>query len=133
MYPQNTCLESDWKLFRKRVPVWQERYMGRLIEEYRAILESEESSSEKIWALEKQIRQDKKAPGVIVDMRRSTMRLELMQILFQGVIQPSDLEGFSQELRDGLTFVMQKYSGQGVWKGNGPGRRITLAGVCAFL
>ena len=60
MYPQNTCLESDWKLFRKRVPVWQERYMGRLMEEYRAILESEESSSEKSWALEKRIRQDKK-------------------------------------------------------------------------
>lgn len=55
-----------------------------------------------------------KSPSVIVDMRRSTMRLELMQMLFQGVIQPSDLEGFSQELRDGLTFVMQKYSGQGV-------------------
>ena len=114
MYPQNTCRESYWKLFRKRVSVWQERYMGRLIEEYRAILESEESSSEKIWALEKRIRQDKKSPGVIVDMRRSTMRLELMQMLFQGVIQPSDLEGFSQELRDDLTFVMQKYSGQGV-------------------
>lgn len=114
MYPQNTCLESDWKLFRKRVPVWQERYMGRLIEEYRAILESEESSSEKFWALEKRIRQDKKSPGVVVNMRRSTMRLELMQMLFQGVIQPIDLEGFSQELRAGLTFVMQKYSGQGV-------------------
>ena len=41
------------------------------------------------------------------------MRLELMQMLFQGVIRPSDLEGFSQELRDGLIFVMQKYSGQG--------------------
>ena len=113
MYQQNTCLESDWKLFRKRVPVWQERYMGRLIEEYRSIMESEKLSSEKFWAMEKRIRQDKKSPGVIVDMRRSTMRLELMQMLSQGVIQPSDLEGFSQELRDGLTFVMQKYSGQG--------------------
>ena len=41
------------------------------------------------------------------------MRLELMQMLFQGVIRPSDSEGFSQELRDGLIFVMQKYSGQG--------------------
>ena len=113
MYSQNTCLESDWKLFRKRVPVWQERYMGRLIEEYRSIMESEKLSSEKFWALEKRIRQDKKSPGVIVDMRRGTMQLELMHMLFQGVIQPSDLEGFSQELRDGLTFVMQKYSGQG--------------------
>ncbi len=100
MYPQNDCLESDWKLFRKRIPVWQERYMGRLMEEYRAILDSEKLPSEKFWALEKQIRQDKKSPGVIVDMRRSTMRLELIQMLFQGVIQFGDLEGLSQELRD---------------------------------
>ncbi len=111
MYPQNTCLESDWKLFRKRVPVWQERYVGRLMEEYRAILDSEESSSEKFWALEKRIRQDKKSLGVIVDMRRSTVQVELLQMLLQGVIQPSDLEGFSQELRDSLTFIMQIYSG----------------------
>ena len=85
--------------------------MGRLMEEYRAILDSEESSSEKFWALEKRIRQDKKSPGVIVDMRRSTMQVEFLQMLLQGVIQPSDLEGFSQELRDSLTFIMQIYSG----------------------
>lgn len=76
MYPQNTCLESDWKLFRKRVPVWQERYMGRLMEEYRAILESEESSSEKFWALEKRIRQDKKAPGVTFVFSINAQELE---------------------------------------------------------
>ena len=50
----------------------------------------------------------------MIDMRRSTMRLELMQMLFQGVIQLSDLEGFSQELRDSLAFGMQMYSGQEV-------------------
>lgn len=100
MYPQNDCLESDWKLFRKRVPVWQERYMERLMQEYRSILESEKLPSEKFWALEKRIRQDQKSPGVMINMRRSTMRDELMQMLFQGVIRPGDLEGFSQELRD---------------------------------
>ena len=113
MYPQNTCLESDWKLFRKQTPVWQESYMERLMEEYREILESEEVPAEKFRTLEKRIRQDKKSPGVMIDMRRSTMRLELMQMLFQGVIQLSDLEGFSQELRDSLAFGMQMYSGQG--------------------
>ena len=25
--------EADWKLFRKRLPIWQERYMEKLIEE----------------------------------------------------------------------------------------------------
>ena len=47
MYSQYDCLESDWKLFRKRIPVWQERYMGRLVQEYRAILDSGKLSSEK--------------------------------------------------------------------------------------
>ena len=87
--------------------------MERLMEEYREILESEEVPAEKFRTLEKRIQQDKKSPGVMIDMRRSTMRLELMQMLFQGVIQPSDLEGFSQELRDSLAFGMQMYSGQG--------------------
>lgn len=114
MYPQNTCLESDWKLFRKRVPVWQERYMERLMEEYREILESEEVPAEKFRTLEKRIHQDKKSPGVVIDMRRSTMRDELLQMLFQGVIQLGDLEEFSQELRDSLAFGMQMYSGQEV-------------------
>ena len=29
------CTEADWKLFRKRLPEWQERYMEKLIEEYK--------------------------------------------------------------------------------------------------
>jgi hypothetical protein len=27
--------EKDWKLFRSRLPGWQEAYMGKLIEEYK--------------------------------------------------------------------------------------------------
>ena len=65
MYPQNDCLESDWKLFRKRIPVWQERYMGRLMEEYRAILDSEKLSTEKIRTLEKRLRQTNCLPGLV--------------------------------------------------------------------
>ena len=72
MYPQNDCLESDWKLFRKRVPVWQENYMAKLVEEYREILDSEKSPSEKFGALEGRIREDRKCPDVVIDMRRST-------------------------------------------------------------
>ena len=102
MYPQNDCLESDWKLFRKRVPVWQENYMAKLMEEYREILDSEKSPSEKFWALENRLLEDRKCPGVVIDLRRSTMRNALFRMLSQGVIQHGDLEGFSQELRDSL-------------------------------
>ena len=29
---------ADWKLFRERLPEWQENYMARLCDEYAAIL-----------------------------------------------------------------------------------------------
>lgn len=31
-------LESDWKLFRKKIPGWQAAYMERLVQEYVAFL-----------------------------------------------------------------------------------------------
>ena len=30
--------ESDWKLFRKKLPEWQEAYMGKLNQEYLAFI-----------------------------------------------------------------------------------------------
>ena len=42
--------KSDWKLFRERIPEWQENYMGRLIEEYMR-------KSEALWDILTLIRQ----------------------------------------------------------------------------
>ena len=50
--------EKDWKLFRSKLPGWQETYMERIIEEYRKLLGSEEQASEKFWALDERIKQD---------------------------------------------------------------------------
>ena len=38
--------EKDWKLFRSRLPGWQETYMERIVEEYRELLGSEDQASE---------------------------------------------------------------------------------------
>ena len=66
--------EADWKLFRKKLPEWQEKYMWELIKEYAAILASKGESSEKFWTLEKRIRRDKKKTGVLLEgMSRSMM------------------------------------------------------------
>lgn len=48
--------ERDWKVFRKKIPDWQERYMERLALEYIAILQGEEKASTKFWELEKRIK-----------------------------------------------------------------------------
>ena len=101
------CLESDWKQFRKKVPVWQEAYMERLVEEYQAILRSKENASEKFWTLEKRIAKDKHNPGVVIDMRRSQMRNDIVYLLQYGVIVLEDLEGFSQALQDDVTGILE--------------------------
>ena len=56
--------ESDWKLFRKLVPVWQENYMGRLLAEYQKIINENNNPSTRFWKLNDRMMNDKKSPGV---------------------------------------------------------------------
>ena len=46
--------ERDWKLFRAKLPEWQENYMDKLNKEYTEILNSDKLPSEKFWELEKE-------------------------------------------------------------------------------
>lgn len=101
------CLESDWKLFRKMVPQWQEAFMGKLVEEYKEILDSDGLASEKFWALEKRVNGDKRSPGVLIDMRRSRMKNNLLNLLLWDAIKLSDLEGFSPELQETMASCMK--------------------------
>ena len=98
----NNVNEKDWKLFKKLVPVWQERYIQKLNKEYIGILSKNNSSAQNFWELENRIRQDKKHPGVILDLRRSTMHMNLMLLLSYEVITFDDLKEFSNELLDEL-------------------------------
>ena len=52
MSSMNKCNESDWRLFRSRLPSWQEAYMERRNREYIALLSGGGSASEKFWELE---------------------------------------------------------------------------------
>lgn len=101
-----TISEKDWKLFRAKVPGWQENYMERLNCEYIELLSGEGVPSEKFWALEKRIHQDKKKKGVMLEMRRSEMELNLVKLLGEEVIGFSDLADFSEELQDRIRFIM---------------------------
>ncbi len=94
--------EKDWKLFRSRVPGWQEAYMDRLNHEYIELLSGEGNPSDKFWTLEERIRQDKKDSGVQAAMSRSNMKFILMDLLAEGAITAADLDGFSDDLRDSL-------------------------------
>ena len=41
--------KADWKLFRERIPEWQERYMERLNQEYIELLNSSAPASKRFW------------------------------------------------------------------------------------
>ena len=99
--------EKDWKLFRSRVSDWQEAYMDRLNHEYIKLLSGEGNPSDKFWALEERIREDKRDSGVQADMSRSNMKFILMDLLNEGAITADDLDGFSYELRDSLLTYME--------------------------
>ena len=100
--------EKDWKLFREKLPEWQEAYMERLIKDYAELLDGDEAASEKFWALDKRIRADRKRLGVHVDgVTRSNLQNILTGLIIENVITEDDLQDFSEELRESTHQWMQ--------------------------
>lgn len=101
----NPVNEQDWKLFRAKLPGWQEAYITKLNQEYIQILSHEGSAADAFWELEKRIRRDKNRVGVIAEMRRSMMWSNLIDLLRDKVITLDDLDGFSDDLVEKLRFL----------------------------
>ena len=95
--------ESDWKLFRKLLPEWQERYMGKLLGEYLTMIADKGLASDRFWKLQKRLQVDVRKVGVCAEMKRSAMDMNLRSLLHEGAISKDDLDGFSEELRQSLT------------------------------
>lgn len=100
--------ESDWKIFRKRVPQWQEDYMKRLNKEYIDILSRNGSAAKNFWDLENRVFKDKRRVGVAIDMRRSKMLINILDLLEDHVINLEDLDEFSEELRKEVTQITKR-------------------------
>jgi len=99
--------ENDWKLFRERLPGWQEAYMERLIHSYIELLSGDGKASDKFRELEKEIRSDRQKTGVSARMSRSMMVTNILSLLNEGAITPDDLHGFSDDLTERIRFVFR--------------------------
>ena len=99
--------ESDWKLFRQKLPDWQEAYIDSLNREYVSLLVGTGTASDKFWELEKRISSDKHRTGVSVRMSRSDMYQNLLALLQDGVITLDNLADFSIDLQEQMTFLIQ--------------------------
>lgn len=76
--------------------------MERLCGEYRGILDKDENASDRFWALSERIKKDRNYAGVQCELRRSTMRSTIIQLLQEGVITLDDLKDFSHELQESV-------------------------------
>ena len=98
--------KNDWKLFRERIGEWQGRHMEKLCGEYAQILAQEKSGPERFWELENRIRQDKKSPGVQIDLTKDQVPYNIVALLRDGTIDGKDLEGFSPGLKEMVAYIM---------------------------
>ena len=94
--------ESDWKLFRKLIPVWQERYITKLNKEYIGILIQDKNASTIFWELNDRIKKDRSNPGVIIEMNKSLLVENLISLIKHNVITFDELNDFSEETKESI-------------------------------
>lgn len=101
--------KSDWKLYREKMPEWQENYMDRLNKQYIKLLSSEKGNpSDRFWELEKRIKRDRKHPGVVIEMRRSSAFFDIADLIAQRVITYDDLADFSDTLKEAVKMILDR-------------------------
>lgn len=98
----------DWNLFRAKIAGWQESYMEKLVMKYRDFLNEDLPASTKLWGLEKKIKQDKKMPGVILEVNKHNMVIDIIRLMNDNVITMHDLADFSDELKENIVFLQKK-------------------------
>ena len=100
--------KKDWKLYREKIGNWQEAYMEKLVAQYVDYLNSDLSASTKFWGMEKRIKRDKKNPGVLIELNKQDMPFDLVRLLKLGVITSTDLDEFSDELKETVAFLKDR-------------------------
>ena len=103
-----TPSKRDWKLYQEKIKEWQEHYMEKLVKEYADYLCSEIPASTKFWELERRIKQDKKNPGVLIELSKSDMLWDIVGLIRRNIITTEDLGEFSNELKEEVTLILQR-------------------------
>ena len=98
--------KGDWKLFREKLPSWQEQYMERLLVEYAQIISGDGAASDRFWALDDRMKRDKKSPGVLMSPSKSNLPWDLARMIHDGIITMDDMTGFTDDLIDLVNLIL---------------------------
>ena len=82
--------------------------MEKLCIDYAAMLnDSNIDASERFWILNKRIREDRRSPGVQIEVRKSTVFFDIAQLVGYEVITLDDLSEFSTELQEAVRMIIR--------------------------
>lgn len=58
--------------------------------------------------MEERIKKDKKHPGVLLELSKGNMIFDIVALINSGVITVDDLDGFSDELKESVNFLLHR-------------------------
>ena len=97
-------------MFRVKIVELQENYMNKLNHKLAKLLIDEKvSAAERFWKAEKIINREKKSAGVIIQMSRSMLKLNLLKLLKEKAITLEDLSDFSPELQEEIKKIWEMF------------------------
>ena len=75
--------------------------MEKLTHEYAELLTDDRCQpSERFWALNERIREDRRKPGVQLELRKQNAVFDLAHLIADGAVSLEELDGFSEELQN---------------------------------
>ena len=80
--------------------------MEGLVKQYIELLSSPGKASDHFWELERRIKEDRKYPGVIIELRKSMAIRYIAIFVEEEIITMDELEGFSEELIDAVKVLL---------------------------
>jgi hypothetical protein len=82
--------------------------MEDLLKDYIKMLSSPGNASDRFWELEKRIKRDRKHPGVLIELRKSTAIWDIAMFVREEIITLDDLDGFSEDLIDAVKLILSR-------------------------